>query len=208
MVNSNLYCKVSRNLVRGLIIFVFSFSLKSCYTTRLSQLVIEHDNAKSSKRIKTEFYYQEALEKNSPLYSASQTIIKEIDSDNDITYSVYDILSIRSNSYLLEDTVYLIFGEEVIPVNIDYQKAENLTKTSENKQTITTYSSGVSSQKGSTKYEIRKNIKIKYKLSPEILVRICNSIVVDIRYYSGANMITIRLTGQDLWLLQKLIITT
>lgn len=202
----NFNFKEYRYLIHGFLLFTFILAVQSCVTTHRTRIIVEHDTVKSSKRLKKEFYYRRALEKDSPFFSAKQTIIKEIKSDNEITYTVYDILSMSTSSYNLEDTMYLILGDEVIPINIDYQKTENSSRISEDTGSILAAdSSKVSVVTGYTQYKW-KNIQISYKLSSEIINKISNSDEVNLRYYSGPNMITIRMNYYDLKRLKKMIV--
>ncbi len=187
------------------ILFAILLSFSACVAVQYRGLIVENDPVKSSRRIKKEFYYNRALEEHSKLYSVNQTILKEIMSNAEPTYTFYDKLSLSSDSYSIENKMYIILPNEIIPIQIEDQETDLLTKISEDTGSIkTSDSTSVTVVTGYSQSD-RKIIKIKYKVDPDIIEKMVNSDEIKFRYYAGPNMITIRLRGSELGKLKKLI---
>lgn len=189
----------------SLILIVILFSFSSCMTIQKRGLIVEDDLVKSSKRIKKEFYYQNVLEKNSGLISVKQTILKELMPNAEPIYTFYDKLTLSSDSYRIENKIYLILENDIIPILIEAQETDILSKISEDTGSIKTSDSTQVTVVTGYSQNDRKIIKIKYTVDPDIIKKMNNSSEVKFRYYAGPNMITIRLKGSNLRNLKKLI---
>lgn len=193
-----------RKLYLFLFISILGLMFHSCVL--VSRYTVENDIVYSSKKVKWEHIYR-PMELRSPLYSVNQTIIKEIRA-NEVTFKVYDIVSLIRNSFQLEDKVFLIVDKsEVIPMIIENTEHENLkTIAEEKKDILTADSTKVSIVTGYTE-DNRKIARLSYSLNQSMVDKIDNSKEIMFRYYSGPDMITIKLTGYDLNKLKRLIRT-
>lgn len=170
-----------------------------------SKTYIENDNVKSTKRIKKIFYYHKDLEKGNSFYTSTQKILKSINSNENISYDVYEVITLDTSSYKLEDTIYLLIDETIVPIKIEDQKIESTTNISENKETITKIdSTTIDVVTGYTQSNIKK-IKISYHLNQEIIKKINFSNEVLFRYYAGPDMITLKMAEMNLRELKKMI---
>lgn len=177
------------------LLLIFSLLLSSCSVT--NTIIEENDIVNSSKRFELKFLYRNYSIK-SPLNYMEQSIVKEIASNGEIAYTVYDILSLMSLSYNLDAKVYLIIDNDVFPMVIEKMENENTKGISESRQDITTSDS--TSMSVVTGYS-ENNIKVTrftYKLNDEVVKKILASNQILFRYYSGPSMITLTLDKQKL----------
>ncbi|HKK82407.1 MAG TPA: hypothetical protein VJ909_09165 [Prolixibacteraceae bacterium] len=165
----------------------------------------EYDEVKSTTRITKSFVPRDAVKFFSPLNEVHQTILKEIDSEGDITYTAFDVLSMKSNSYQLEKEVYIIIDGEVREMDVKRMKSEKSFSITEDEETvITADSSSVSVVTGYNKYESRK-VKLQYAIDNDVIDMIRGAEDVRFRYYAGPDMITVRVYRSQLKRFKKLI---
>jgi len=190
------------------ILLIITFTTQSCtllFFNERDRIRVEYDSVKNTKRITKDFFYYKTEEKQSPLYSIKQTILKELKPKGEITYTVYDNLTMNPSAQSLENQLYLIFFDEIIPINIKEIEIEQSSNISEEKGTILTAdSTRVSIVKGYTQSN-KKHYKISYQLSTEVIQRINYSSKVNFRYYCGPNMITTTLDENKLNRLKEMI---
>ncbi len=178
--------------------------LQSCFSHKLIR--VEYDEVKSTKRILQNFHYLGSKEKRTPLYFLNQTILKELKPNNEISYTVYDNLTMSPNAQALENQMFLILGEEIIPIDIEQVDLENTTNITEKRSTIlTSDSTSVSVVSGYDQHN-RKHYKIKYQLSLQTMDKISQAYEVQFRYYCGPNMMTVILKDKALNRLKDMIV--
>lgn len=180
----------------------FPFMLIALYEQ--DQVYVEEDQVKSSKRIHRQFNYYRALERNSPLTTVKQTILKVINESN-TNYFVYDRVTLRSGSYNISNDVYIIVDNQVFPLNITKNEFEHKRNIDEDtKNILAADSTHITVVTGYTEYNY--NIyKLEYTLSPEIIEKLKDANEVNFRYYSGPHMITTRLSNYYLDRLKELL---
>lgn len=178
-------------------------TMQSC--AKRKSIRVEYDEVKSTKRIIKNFNYFKVLEKRTPLFAVKQTILKELKPNNEITYTVYDNLLMSPQALNLENQLFLILGEEIIPIDIDELQIEHSSKIKEDTGTILAAdSTKVSIVKGYSQ-ENRKYYKISYQLNTEIIEKISQSNEIFFRYYCGPSMLTTALKDNKLAKLKKMI---
>lgn len=169
-----------------------------------SRIVVQDDIVNSSKRLELRYLIRD-FNKRSPLLYLEQQLVKEIESDNKYSIKVYDILTLNSSSFKLEDKVFLIVDKSVYPMALDIIEYDNVKSiTSNTKDILTSDSTKVSVVTGYTENN-NKITKFSYKLSEELINKIKTSKQVSIRYYAGPSMLTVKLKDKNLRKIKKLI---
>jgi hypothetical protein len=168
------------------------------------KILVETDAVYSTKRISLK-YYSKDDNKNSPLIYLQQSIVKEIKANDEITYTVFDILAMNSESFNLQEKVFVIVDKEVYPMIIggtEYEYAKNVT---ENKtDLLLADSTTVSVVTGYSENNMKK-FRFSYNLSDTLISKIQNSDEVLFRYYSGPAMLTVPLKDRKLEKVKQLI---
>ena len=185
------------------------FIAQSCIIQKPEKIIVENDIVNSTKRVKRDFHYNKACEEKSPFIKMDQTLFKEINDSGNAVYYVFDNISLRYDSYGLEERVYIILDEKtVLPMDIINFNREFRTHISEdNKKILTADSTYTNIVTGYSHYNWL-NYKIHYLLEDEDILKIIDSENVYFRYYAGPDMITVKLTGYRLQKFKKLIHTT
>lgn len=189
-----------------LILFILlGLLLQSCLFFR--DINVENDTVYSSKRIKAEFNYNNSQERITPFISLNQTIIKEIKNSSNALYRAYDLIKLKSNSFRLDNRVFIIVDNEPFQVNVEYIDSDLVSEIEEKRKDIlTSDSTKVSVVTG---YEENPRIvsRITYIIDDLIIEKIRTSQNVMLRYYAGPDMITIRIRGSNLNNFKKVINT-
>lgn len=98
----------------------------------------------------------------------------------------------------------MIIDSSVFPLDVLHIEKLNRTSISEDTETILTAdSTEITVVTGYTQY-YRRIVKLRYELNQEIVERIEDSYEVNLRYYVGPRMITIKLGRKNLKMLKKL----
>ncbi|AWW28810.1 hypothetical protein DN752_00935 [Echinicola strongylocentroti] len=182
-------------------------SITGCSWYVNTQMIVEHDEVKSSTRVKRDFIYKDALEKASPLYYARQTILKETKAHEPSNYTVFEVLNLHSNAYSVDKQAYLLIDSAVYPIMIEAMESENTSSIEEDTDDILAAdSTEVSIVTGYTQLNSRK-FKLTYSLAPSIIEHLKEARDVKFRYYSGPDMITLKMSNGDVRKLKKLITT-
>ncbi|KAF0202320.1 MAG: hypothetical protein FD170_2046 [Bacteroidetes bacterium] len=193
----------SKKLIKATLMLVFlSFFMQSCHLT--SKILVEKDIVYSSKRIKWNYTYTNRSRKSHLLW-LEQSVVKEIKANNEISYKVYDVLTFSSKSFQLEDRVFLIIDNEVLPVILENLEYENVKNIVENREDVVTSDSTKVSVVTGYSEDNMKIAKISYELNNEVVDKIRNSNQVLFRYYSGPDMVTLKLKGFNLNRLKKVL---
>ncbi len=191
-----------RILISGLMLSVVCFIFSSCFFT--PKILIEDDIVYSTKRIELNYLCKDK-DRRSPLLYLEQSIIKEIKTNKETTIKVYDVLSLTSSGFKLDDKVFMIVDNNVYPMtidNIEYEQSKSISENSED--IITSDSTSISVVTGYSENS-KKITRFSYKLSDEIINKIKNSNQVLFRYYAGPSMMTIKLKDRYLSELKELI---
>lgn len=184
-------------------------TFQSCFIIKIKQnneIRVEYDAVKSTKRLTKNFYYYRPLEKRTPLYSVKQTILKEIKPEEEITYTVFDNLRMSPQAHNLENQMFLILGNEIIPIDIKEIQIENSSNITEETGTILAADSTTVSVVTGYSQQNSKHYKISYQLTTDIIGKISRADEVLFRYYCGPNMITTALRESKLNRLKEMIV--
>ena len=145
----------------------------------------------STKRFELKYYVKDR-DRRSPLFSITQSIVKEINPQNEISYSAYDVLSLSSSSFKLDEKVIFIIDNETYPMVIDEIELENVRSISENTSSISTSDSTSVSVVTGYSENSRKLTRFRYEIPLTTMEKIKESNQIYLRYYSGPDMITVK----------------
>ena len=175
---------------------------QSCSTS--NKIYSENDIVYSTKRFELKYSVKDR-DRRSPLFYFTQSIIKEINPNNEISYTAYDVLSLSSSSFKLEDKVILIIDNEAYPMVIDRIELENVRSISENTSSISTSDSTSVSVVTGYSENNRKITRFKYKIPVTTIAKIKESNQLSLRYYSGPSMISVKPKKKSINKLKQLI---
>ena len=175
---------------------------QSCSTS--NKIYSENDIVYSTKRFELKYSVKDR-DRRSPLFYFTQSIIKELNPNNEISYTAYDVLSLSSSSFKLEDKVILIIDNEAYPMVIDRIELENVRSISENTSSISTSDSTSVSVVTGYSENNRKITRFKYKIPLTTIAKIKESNQLSLRYYSGPSMISVKPKKKSINKLKQLI---
>jgi hypothetical protein len=194
--------KLSFNQIVVIAIFATCF-LPSCIAVQ--GIVAENDVVFASNRHKAEFVYNFPQELFSPLIRINQTIVKEINKDANETYKVYDIVTLNSRSFRVNDDVYWIIDNQPFRVKVDQIESAAVSQIEENRKDILTADSTTISVVTGYDQNLHRVNHIAYTVDKSIIDRIKYANRVQLRYYAGPNMVTVRMNTFDLNRIKNLI---
>ena len=168
-----------------------------------NRIIEKEDIVHSSQRLELKLKYPRQ-DRLSPVSSMNQSFVREI-SANDTIYSVFDVLNLYSSSFKLKDEVYLIIDNKVYPMAIKSVERENAREISEDTEDIMTSDSTQVSVVTGYSENNRKITRFSYRLPREVVSQIKTADEVLFRYYTGPDMITIKLRDSKLKKLKQLI---
>ena len=163
--------------------------LSSCST--YNRIYSEDDVVYSTKRFELKYDYKDR-DRRTPIYFFTQSIVKEIDQNNNVSYRAYDVLFLTSSSFKLDEKVILIIDNKPYPMVIDEIELENVKTISENKTDIQTSDSTTVSVTTGYSENNRKITRFSYKIPLSTIMEIKKANQISIRYYSGPSMITVK----------------
>ena len=176
----------------------------SCRVT--NKITVKDDVVYNSKRIELKFIHKD-YNNQSPLQYILQSIVKEIKSNNEISCKVYDVLNLNSTSFKLDDKVFYIIDDKVFPMPIEYKEIENSKIISENREDIQTSDSTKISVVTGYSENNSKITRFSYNLPTEAIAKIKDANRLVIRYYSGPDMINVKVKNRKLKKLKEMIDT-
>lgn len=185
-------------------VFIISICslLQGCCS--LNKIRSEEDIVNSSKRItwhNTYFGYNNF----SPLDFLDQSIVKEIKANKEITYKVYDVLTLNNKSFQVEDKVFVIIDSTVYSMKLDGKEYSNERNFTEDKKNIQTSDSTKISVTTEYSENNKKITRFSYELNSEIINKLKSAKQILFRYYSGPSIITVGLQKKKLDSLKKLL---
>jgi len=172
-----------------LAITLITITFQSCSTT--NKIYSENDIVYSTKRFELKYYVKDR-DRRSPLFYFTQSIVKAINPKNEMSYIAYDVLSLSSSSFKLDEKVILIIDNEAYPMVIDKIELENVRSISENTTNISTSDSTTASVITGYSENNRKITRFRYKIPITTMEKIKESNQFTLRYYSGPSMITVK----------------
>lgn len=189
---------------KAIIIIFSALFLLGCGVLR-NRVYIENDKVMKTKRVlyKAYFYSNQRYE---PYYTQDITFVKETNNNNMTTYSMYDVITLPAESFDIdEEKLYMIIDEEIIPFPTIFKREYNSRKVNEKKEDVmTSDSTKVSVVTG---YDVvnKKNIQMTHSLSEDLITKINQANIVNLRYYLGASYINSEIKGRNLTNFKKLI---
>jgi len=178
--------------------------LSSCST--YNRIYSEDDVVYSTKRFELKYDYKDG-DRRTPIYFFTQSIVKEIDQNNNVSYRAYDVLFLTSSSFKLDEKVILIIDNKPYPMVIDEMELENVKTISENTTDIQTSDSTTVSVTTGYSENNRKITRFSYKIPISTIMEIKKANQISIRYYSGPSMITVKPKNLSIKKIKELIDT-
>ena len=178
--------------------------LSSCST--YNKIYSEDDIVYSTKRFELKYDYKDR-DRRTPIYFFTQSIVKEVDKNNNVSYRAYDVLFLISSSFKLDEKVILIIDNKPYPMVIDKIELENVKTISEDKTDIQTSDSTTVSVTTGYSENNRKITRFSYKIPVSTIMEIKKADQLSIRYYSGPSMITVKPKKQSIKKIKELIDT-
>jgi len=170
-------------------IFLVYAMLSSCST--YNKIYSEDDIVYSTKRFELKYDYKDR-DRQTPVYLFTQSIVKEADQNNNVSYRAYDVLFLTSSSFNLDEKVILIIDNKPFPMVIDKAELENVKTISENTTDIQTSDSTTVSVTTGYSENNRKITRFSYKIPVSTIMEIKEADQLSIRYYSGPSLITVK----------------
>ena len=163
--------------------------LSSCST--YNKIYSEDDIVYSTKRFELKYDYKDR-DRRTPIYFFTQSIVKEVDQNNNVSFRAYDVLFLTSSSFKLDEKVIMIVDNKPYPMVIDKIELENVKTISENTTDIQTSDSTTVSVTTGYSENNRKITRFSYKIPVSTIMEIKKADQLSIRYYSGPSMITVK----------------
>ena len=174
---------------QGIVISLVCVMLSSC--SPYNKIYSEDDIVYSTKRFELKYDYKDR-DRRTPIYFFTQSIVKEVDQNNNVSYRAYDVLFLISSSFKLDEKVILIIDNKPYPMVIDKIELENVKTISEDKTDIQTSDSTTVSVTTGYSENNRKITRFSYKIPISTIMEIKKADQLSIRYYSGPSMITVK----------------
>jgi len=189
---------------QGIVVGLVCTMLSSC--SPYNRIYSEDDIVYSTKRFELKYDYKDR-DRRTPIYFFTQSIVKEVDQNNNVSYRAYDVLFLISSSFKLDEKVIMIIDNKPYPMVIDKIELENVKTISENKTDIqTSDSTSVSVTTGYSENN-RKITRFSYKIPLSTIMEIKKANQISIRYYSGPSMITVKPKNLSIKKIKELIDT-
>jgi hypothetical protein len=189
---------------QGIVISLVCVMLSSC--SPYNRIYSEDDIVYSTKRFELKYDYKDR-DRRTPIYFFTQSIVKEIDQNNNVSYRAYDVLFLTSSSFKLDEKVILIIDNKPYPMVIDEMELENVKSISENTTDIQTSDSTTVSVTTGYSENNRKITRFSYKIPVSTIMEIKKANQISIRYYSGPSMITVKPKNLSIKKIKELIDT-
>ena len=186
-------------IVTGLV----GIMLSACST--YNKIYTEDDIVYSTKRFELKYDYKNRS-RRMPFYF-TQSIVKEVDKNNNVSYQAYDVISLTSSSFRVDEKAILIIDNRPYPMEIDKIELENVKTISESTTDIQTLDSTTVSVITGYSENNRKITRFSYKIPVSTIMEIKKANQIYIRYYSGPSMITIKPKKLSIKKIKKLIDT-
>ena len=178
--------------------------LSSC--SPYNKIYSEDDIVFSTKRFELKYDFKDR-DRRTPIYFFTQSIVKEVDKNNNVSYRAYDVLFLISSSFKLDEKVILIIDNKPYPMVIDKIELENVKTISEDKTDIQTSDSTTVSVTTGYSENNRKITRFSYKIPVSTIMEIKKADQLSIRYYSGPSMITVKPKNLSIKKIKELIDT-
>ena len=147
---------------------LFGIMLSACST--YNKIYTEDDIVYSTKRFELKYDYKNRS-RRMPFYF-TQSIVKEVDKNNNVSYQAYDVISLTSSSFRVDEKAILIIDNEPYPMEIDKIELENVKTISESTTDIQTLDSTTVSVITGYSENNRKITRFSYKIPISTIMEI------------------------------------
>jgi hypothetical protein len=175
------------NLSIALVLTICTF--QSCMLFR--GIIVEEDIVYSTKRVRVDFGYAGAREIYSPLINVTQTIIKETNPNSTPYYRSFDRIKLRSNSFRLDNRVFILIDNAAYQVNVESVEFEKVSRIEEKRKDVMTVDSSKVSVVTGYEQNQSNDFRISYTIEAAVIEKIKTANWVCFRYYTGPDMITV-----------------
>lgn len=181
--------RTRRAFIRSIVLVLTLCTFQSCMLFRA--IVVEEDIVYSTKRIRVDFGYVGAKEFYSPVINVTQTIIKETKPNAIPHYQSYDRIKLRSNSFRLDNRVFILIDNAAYQVNVESVEFEKVSKIEEKRKDVMTVDSSKVSVVTGYEQNQSNDYRLSYSIEPAVIEKIKTANRICFRYYTGPDMITI-----------------
>lgn len=188
--------KESKDMKKNILsIGVLALILTSCFSG--NRVYVEKDIVKRTQKVSYEMSWARD-QRNEPFYSQNLVFLKEIDENQKVAYTLYDVIKLPAESFDLKEDMYLLIDEEVIPLPVERHEKYNTRKVDEKKsEVMRSDSTKISVVTGYDVVE-GKTTQLIHPLSEEIINKLADAQEVSLRYYVGPGAINTEIKGR--WL--------
>ena len=177
----------------------------SCTMLNYSRIEIRNDEIKKEKNVHLKGWHNRTVEWSTPLNSLSRHFYKKTNQKGVSEYYVYEVLKFNITSMPINDTIYLIADNEILPVRVEKLEIfAKMERTPINEDIETSDSTKTTVITGYNE-EYKQIQKIKYQLHEKEIRAIKNCKNLKFRYYSEPEMMTIILRAKHLKKLKQFI---
>jgi hypothetical protein len=181
---------------------ILGVSLPGCFP--LNRVISEEDVAYSTKRVSLRYILRD-YNRRSPLISVEQSVVKESGQGNGVTYKAYDVLTLSGSSFEVSDDLFWIIDGQAYPMKIDRRESDFSRSISEETKDIAISDSTSVNVVTGYSYENRKIVRFSYTVPREVVDKTRVSKSLMLRYYSGPDMMTVKLGSHNLNKLKRVI---
>lgn len=188
----------SRILFIGMVCFLF----QGCSTS--NRIYTRNDIVHSAKRFELKYSVRDR-DRRSPLIYFTQSIVKEVNPQNETSYTAYDVLTLSASSFRPDEKAILIIDNEANTMVINKMELDNIRKISENTTNILTSDSTNLSVVIGYSDNNTKVARFSYRIPVATISKIRDSDQFSLRYYSGPSMITVKPKKKSIKKIKQLI---
>ncbi len=120
-----------------------------------------------------------------------QTIIKETKPNTIPHYQSYDRIKLRSNSFRLDNRVFILIDNVAYQVNVESVEFEKVSRIEEKRKDVMTVDSSKVSVVTGYEQNQSNDYRISYTIEPAVIEKIKTAKWICFRYYTGPDMITV-----------------
>jgi hypothetical protein len=178
-----------------------------CSCSTANRIFSEHDIVYSTARFELKYHFRDR-DRRTPLYFFTQTIVREVNKENVVSYTAYDVLTLSGSSFRMDEKVILVIDDKAYPMIVDRMELENVRSISGNTTDILTADSATVSVVTGYSENNRKITRFSYNIPGTVISKIKESDQIFLRYYSGPSMITVRPKKKSINKIKELIALT
>ena len=185
----------------SLAIFAGCSTSRSINELPTGRVVRERDQIRNITRVRLNLEHTNAEERLSPFINTKQSFLKEFQHEGGEAITVFEVFRMQPNSFPVENTIYIATGNTSIAIlttRIDFTEVA---------RHITTESNADGTSPQAVQLINYVATRFSYNLSPQVVELIKSSNRIYFRYYSGADMVTIRLSHADIRNLRRFLNT-